>query len=71
MSKTSKAYFGMNWIASLIFAIIPITNVIFGIIIRFQKGKILFGILNILLAPIFYIVDLVSIIINKDLNYLI
>ena len=66
MAKSKKrAYFGMDWIVSVILAIFPLTNILFGAVIRFQKGKLLLAILNILIAPLFYIVDLVSIILNK------
>lgn len=69
--KGQKAYLGLDWIVSLILAIIPFTNVILGIVTRVQRGNILMAILNVVLAPIFYIVDLVSIIINQDLKYLV
>ncbi|HHU80335.1 MAG: hypothetical protein ACOX40_01815 [Bacilli bacterium] len=69
MSK--KGYFGFGRLLSIIFAIIPVTNIIFGVIIRIEKNQILLAILNILIAPIFYIVDLVSILLNNKLKYLI
>ena len=65
-----KAYFGLNWVVSIILAIIPITNIIFGIIIRIQRDKILLAVLNFLLCPLFFIIDLISIIANKDLEWL-
>lgn len=65
-----RAYFGMGWLLSVIFAIIPVTNVLFGIINRVQRGKILGAILNFLIAPLFYIVDLITIIVSKDLSFL-
>lgn len=68
--KSSKAYFGLGWIISIILAIIPFTNVIFGIVTRAMRGQILGLILNIILAPIFYIIDLVTIIIFRDLTIL-
>jgi hypothetical protein len=70
MAKSSaKAYLGLDWIVSLILAIIPFTNVVLGVITRVQRNNLLMAILNIVLAPIFYIIDLVSIILNKDLVY--
>lgn len=66
-----KAYLGLDWIVSLILAIIPFTNLILGIIHRVQKDQILLAVLNFFLAPIFYIVDLVSMIVNKDLVWLV
>lgn len=65
-----KAYFGLDWIISLILAIIPITSIICGIITRVQRGNIVGAILNFFLCPIFWIIDLVTIIINKDLTIL-
>ncbi len=72
MAKShAKAYFGFDWIVSLVLAIIPFTNIVFGVIIRAQRNKLLLAILNIVLAPIFYVIDLVSILLNKDLSYLV
>lgn len=69
-AKTNKAYFKQPFIISLILAIIPLTNVILGIVHRLQKGKLLLAVLNFFLSPIFYVVDLVSVILNNDLKYL-
>jgi uncharacterized membrane protein len=65
-----RAYFGWSWLASIILAIIPLTNVIFGIVTRIQRDKILLAILNFFLCPLFWIIDLISIILNKDLEWL-
>jgi len=67
--KSSKAYFGLDWIISLILAILP-TNIICGIITRIMRENWLGLILNIVLAPVFYIIDLVTIIAHKDLTVL-
>jgi len=61
-----KAYFGLAWIVSVILAILP-TTVILGIITRVVRENWLGVILNIVLFPIFYIIDLVTIIVHKDL----
>ncbi len=66
-----KGYFGFGRLVSLIFAIIPVTNIIFGVVIRLEKNKLLLAILNILIAPLFYIVDLISMVLNNKLEYLI
>ncbi len=65
-----KAYFGLSWIVSLILAIFPVTNIILGIVTRAMRGEILGLVLNIVLAPIFYVIDLVTIIMFKDLTIL-
>ncbi len=70
-AKTNKAYFKQTFIVSLILAIIPLTNVILGIVHRLQKGKLVLALLNFFLSPIFYIVDLVSVILNNNLKYLV
>ena len=67
--SSQKAYFGLDWIISLILAILP-TNVICGIVTRIMRQNWVGLILNIILFPIFYVIDLVTIIINKDLTIL-
>ena len=65
--SSQKAYFGLDWIISLILAILP-TNIICGIITRIMRENWLGLVLNIILFPIFYIIDLVTIIAHKDLT---
>jgi len=67
---STKRYFGLGWAICLILAIIPFTSIICGIITRVQRGAILGAILNFILAPIFYIIDLVTMIISKDITVL-
>ena len=70
MASKQKAYFGLSWIISLILAIFPVTNIVLGIVTRAMRGNWLGLILNIILAPIFYVIDLVTIILTKDLTVL-
>lgn len=67
--SSTKAYFGLSWLVSIILAILP-TNVILGIVTRAIRGNWLGLVLNIVLAPLFYIIDLVTIIVSKDLTVL-
>ena len=67
---STKRYFGLSWIVCVILAIIPITNVICGIITRVQRGNILGAILNIILCPLFWLIDLVTMIASKDITVL-
>lgn len=67
MAKKAKVYLGLSWIVSLILAIFPLTNVILGIVTRVQRGNILGAVLNLILFPLFYIVDLVTFILQGDL----
>jgi len=71
MAKNEKAYLGLDWIISVILAIIPITNIIGGIVTRVQRGSLIMAILNFFLFFIWYWVDLVSMILNKDLKWLV
>ena len=65
-----KAYFGLDWIVSVILAIIPPTNIILGACTRIQRENWLGVILNIVLFPVFYIIDIVTIILSKDVTVL-
>lgn len=65
MAKKSKDYFGLGRVVSIILAIIPVTSLILGIITRFKEGKIVAGLLRILLGwNIIYILDLIFVILN-------
>ena len=71
MAKRSD-YFGLGYIVSLILAIIPVTSWLCGAVTRFQEGKIVAGILRLLLGwNIIYIVDLVLMIVSKHIMRLI
>ncbi len=62
MAKKSKDYFGMPWLISLIFAIIPVTSWLFGAVTRFQEGKFLAGLLRLLLGwNIIWIIDILCV----------
>lgn len=67
---SAKRYLGLDWIVCLILAIIPFTSVIFGIITRVQRGAWLGVILNFILCPLFWIVDLITMIVKKDITFL-
>jgi len=70
MAKKGKAYFGLGWLISVILAIIPCTNVLLGIVTRIMRRNILGVILNFFLFFIFYFIDLITIIVKKDLTVL-
>lgn len=69
MAKSSKDYFGLDYIVSLILAIIPITAWICGFITRFKEGKIVAGIIRVLpfFGFIIWILDLVFMIIKGEI----
>ena len=65
MGKKSKDYFGMPWLISLIFAIIPVTSWLFGAVTRFQEGKFLAGILRLVLGwNIIWIMDIICVLLT-------
>ena len=69
MAKSSKDYFGLDYIVSLILAIIPITAWICGFITRFKEGKIVAGIIRVLpfCGFIIWILDLIFMIIKGEI----
>ena len=63
MASKKKDYFGMSRFLSIIFAIIPVTSALFGIITRFSEGKIVAGLLRLLLGwNIIWFIDLIMMI---------
>lgn len=66
---SSKRYFGLSWLVCLILAIIPVTSVICGIITRVQRGHIIAAIFNFILTPLFWLIDLVTMIVKKDITF--
>ena len=66
MAKKSD-YFGLDYIVSLILAIIPFTAWICGIVTRVQEGNLVAGILRIFFGGIIWIVDLIFMIVKKQI----
>ncbi len=65
MAKSSKDYFGLSRIVSLILAIIPVTAFICGVVTRIVEGKIVAGLLRLLLGwNIIWLIDLILMIVN-------
>lgn len=68
MATKKGDYFGLDWIVSLILAIIPVTSWICGALTRITEGKIVAGILRLILGwNIIWICDLVCMILNKSI----
>ena len=65
MAKKSTGYLGFSYLISVILAIIPFTNIIFGVITRLQRNNLIGVVLNIILCPVFYVIDLVTMILSK------
>ncbi len=68
MAAKKGDYFGLDWIVSLVLAIIPVTSMICGAVTRITEGKIVAGILRLILGwNIIWICDLVCMILNKSI----
>ena len=60
-----RDYFGLPWIVSLILAIIPVTSFVLGVATRFTEGRIIAGVLRLLLGwNIIYILDIVMMVLR-------
>ena len=71
-NKHSADYFGLSYVVSLILAIIPVSSLICGAVTRFKEGKILAGILRLVLGwNIIYVLDLINMIVKKRIFRLI
>ena len=72
MAKAGRGYLnlGLPWILNIILAILPPTSWLLGGITRIMRGHWIMGILQLLLIGeiIFFFVDLVTIILSKDLR---
>ena len=72
MAKRRGDYFGLGRLVSIILAIIPVTSWILGAITRFSEGKILAGILRLILGwNIIWIADLILMILGGTILRLI
>lgn len=61
-------YFGLEWIVSLILAIIPVTSWICGALTRFQEGKYVAALIRLIFGfTIVWVLDLVFMILNKKI----
>ncbi len=63
-----KDYFGLNYIVSVILAIIPVTAWILGAVTRFMEGKIVAGLIRLIFGfTIVWILDIISMILRKSI----
>ena len=66
MASRKGDYFGLSYIVSLILAIIPITSWVLGWLTIFSEGKIVAGILRLLLGwNIIWICDIIFMVLQK------
>ena len=72
MAKSSKGYFGLGRLISIILAIIPVTAWICGVITRFTEGKIVAALIRLFFGfTIVWILDLILMILNGNILRLI
>jgi len=63
--KSSKDYFGLGYVVSVILAIIPVTSWLLGAFTRIKEGKLVAGILRLIFGfNIVWIIDLVLMILQ-------
>lgn len=68
MAAKKGDYFGLSYLVSVILAIIPVTSWILGVLTRFQEGKIVAGLLRLILGwNIIWICDLILMILSKHI----
>lgn len=68
MAGKKSDYFGLSYIVSVILAINPVTSWVCGFITRFSEGKIVAGILRLLLGwNIIWICDIILMIVSKHI----
>ena len=64
----NKDYLGLGYIISLILAIIPVTSLIMGIIVRFKEGKIVAALVRLVLGwNIIWLIDLICMIVSGSI----
>lgn len=63
--RSSKDYFGLGRVLSIILAIIPVTAWLCGAITRFKEGKLVAGLIRLIFGfTIVWIIDLVLMILD-------
>lgn len=69
MAKKNNDYFGLDYIVSLILAIIPVTAWVCGVVTRIMEGKLIQGIIRILpfIGLPIWILDLICMITKKEI----
>ncbi len=66
MAKKSD-YFGLDYVISVILAIIPFTAWLLGVVTRFNEGKLVAGIIRIFGGWLIWILDLFCMLTNKSI----
>lgn len=64
LAKYSKSYKKLSWLVKVIVAIIPITSWVNAILYRFSTGHVIAGILAIPFGFIFWVLDLITVVLS-------
>ena len=68
MATKKSDYFGLSYIVSVILAISPITALICGVVTRISEGKIVAGILRLVLGwNLIWLIDLILMLVSKHI----
>ena len=68
MAGKRNDYFGLGYLVSVILAIIPVTSWLLGAFTRFSEGKIVAGLLRLLLGwNIIWICDIICMVVKKSI----
>lgn len=71
-TKIKNDYFGLGYVVSLILAIIPVTSWFLGFVTRFMEGKIVAGLLRLILGwNIIWIADIICMAVKRHILRLI
>ncbi len=70
MAKKKGGAYGFGWLINVILAIFPLTSLILGIVTRVSRGKVLGAVLNFFLFPLFWIVDIITVVLDNKLAFL-
>lgn len=58
----SKSYKKLNWIIKVILAVIPVTGWVNAVVYRLATGHLIAALLAIPFGPLFWLVDLITVI---------
>ena len=70
MAKKKKGAYVSNHLENIILAIIPITSFFLGLFTRISRGKFIGAILNFFVFPLFWIVDIITVVTEDKISFL-
>ena len=64
---SNKDYLGLDWIVSLILAIIPVTAWVLGVVVRFQEKKYVAALVRVFFGWLAWIPDIIFMVMNHSI----